>query len=48
MRSYIWYVVRHGYIVGEFKSIEEAETFMSRKGWREYRDDASIVCHQRC
>lgn len=42
-----WFVVRLGYIVGKFDSLEKAESYMASKGWREYRDDVSIVCYDR-
>ena len=47
MTKRIWFVVRLGYIVGKFDSLEKAESYMASKGWREYRDDASIVCYER-
>lgn len=47
MHKRVWFVVRKGYIVGKFRTLEEAESFLQEKGWKEDRDDASIVRYDR-
>lgn len=47
MSKKVWYVIRKGYIVRRFETLERAESFLQEKGWSEDRDDASIVRYDR-
>ena len=42
-----WFVIRHGYIVRSFETLERAESFLREKGWSEDRDEASIIRYDR-
>lgn len=47
MHKPVWFVIRKGYIVKKFKTLEDAESFLRSKNWSEDRDDASIVRYDR-